>query len=105
MRPLRRAAAAGCVLAAAAFAANALGLTVEAVQVEGRVTDESGSALPGVTVEIRGAALASAKVVATDAAGAYRVAGLPPSSYEVQFRLGSPSKWRFGFFLFASIGK
>jgi len=40
--------------------------------IEGRVADESGSALPGVTVEVRGASLAAALVGVTDAAGNYR---------------------------------
>ena len=55
--------------------------------ISGRVTDESGGALPGVTVEARGAALPSGRVEVTDGSGAYRLANLPPGTYEVAFRL------------------
>ena len=52
----------------------------------GRVADESGGALPGVTVEARGG-LAASRVTVTDASGDYRIDGLPPGPYEVAFRL------------------
>jgi hypothetical protein len=55
--------------------------------IEGQVCDESGSALPGVTVEVKGPSLAAARVTATDALGKYRLEGLPAGSYEVAFRL------------------
>ncbi len=49
----------------------------------GRVTDEQGGALPGVTVEAQSAALQGTRTVVTDAAGAYRIVLLPPGSYRV----------------------
>ena len=54
---------------------------------EGRVTDDSGSELPGVTVEVSGLALTSPRVVVTDASGAYRADDLPEGVYRVAFRL------------------
>jgi hypothetical protein len=53
----------------------------------GTVRDESGAALPGVTIEVSGPALESARVAATDKTGAYRFEGLPAGSYDVAFRL------------------
>jgi hypothetical protein len=49
----------------------------------GRVTDETGGVLPGVTVEARGAALQGARTNVTDAGGVYRLVLLPPGSYKV----------------------
>jgi outer membrane cobalamin receptor len=53
----------------------------------GRVVDEAGGALPGVTVEAESPALSAPRVGVTDAAGSYRFDGLPPGSYRVTFRL------------------
>lgn len=53
----------------------------------GTVLDESGGALPGVTVEARGAAPGPARVGVTDSTGSYRFDGLPPDSYAVSFEL------------------
>lgn len=53
----------------------------------GSVADDTGAALPGVTVELSGPGLSPARVESTDAAGAFRFDGLPPGTYEVSFRL------------------
>jgi hypothetical protein len=55
--------------------------------IEGRVVDETGGALPGVTIETSGTALRSPHVAATGAGGAYRLDALPPGVYSVSFRL------------------
>ena len=55
--------------------------------ISGTVRDESGAVLPGVTVEVTGAALPSPRLAATDRAGAYRLEGLPAGTYDVAFRL------------------
>lgn len=55
--------------------------------VEGRVTDESGAALPGVTVEAQSAALSAARLTVTDRSGNYRFELLPPGVYRFSFRL------------------
>jgi hypothetical protein len=51
--------------------------------VTGRVTDEQGGALPGVTVEARGPAFQGVRTSVTDASGAYRLVLLPPGTYKV----------------------
>src|SRR5262245_35197633 len=55
-------------------------------RVEGRVTDETGGALPGVTVELRGATGQPA-VQATDAAGHYAFDGVAPGTYQLNYSL------------------
>jgi outer membrane receptor protein involved in Fe transport len=74
-----------------AFGLLAAGLAaagrLRAGTISGAVRDESGGALPGVTVEVSGSALKSARVASTDKAGAYRLDGLPAGTYDVAFRL------------------
>src|SRR6185369_11147131 len=50
----------------------------------GRATDESGGALPGVTVELRSNEKGFTRTTVTDAAGAFNFAQLPPGSYTVK---------------------
>src|ERR1700720_2775479 len=53
----------------------------------GRTTDESGGALPGVTVEAKSPALQGSRVATTDNGGRYRLTFLPPGNYAVSFTL------------------
>ena len=56
--------------------------------IEGAVTDATGLALPGVTVEARGTQPGGpTQVAVTDGTGAFAVAGLPPGPYDVTFTL------------------
>jgi hypothetical protein len=55
----------------------------------GEVRDETGGALPGVTVTARSAATGAVRTVTTDSAGRYRVAALDPGEYEVRTELAS----------------
>ena len=56
--------------------------------VEGTVSDTTGLALPGVTVEARGTAAGGAVAVAvTDGAGAFTIGGLAPGAYDLAFTL------------------
>ena len=56
--------------------------------IEGRVADDSGAVLPGVTVTIQSPALQSAQLEAvSDAAGRYRFTTLPGGEYTVTFSL------------------
>jgi outer membrane receptor protein involved in Fe transport len=64
-----------------AIAAPVLAQTV----VTGSVRDETGGALPGVTVEVRDAGPGRATV--TDAAGAYRFDAIAPGKHEIVFTL------------------
>jgi hypothetical protein len=56
-------------------------------EIIGRVTDESGAILPGVTVTLRGAGVAGAPTAVTSDAGAYRFPVLPPGTYDLEFVL------------------
>jgi Carboxypeptidase regulatory-like domain/TonB-dependent Receptor Plug Domain len=53
----------------------------------GRVTDEQGGALPGVTIVAQSAALQGTRTVVTDASGAYRIVLLPPGTYHLTANL------------------
>src|SRR3954469_11483288 len=54
----------------------------------GTVKDQSGAALPGVTVEAASPALIeTVRTAATDGAGPYRIPGLNPGTYSLTFRL------------------
>jgi hypothetical protein len=55
--------------------------------VVGEVTDASGGALPGVTVEARAATLQGTRMTVTDERGSYRLALLPPGEYTLSFSL------------------
>jgi hypothetical protein len=55
--------------------------------ISGRVTDSTGAALPGVTVEARSPALQGVRSEVTDVDGNYRFVLLPPGTYEVRFAL------------------
>ena len=66
-----------------AFANHAAGQAQTTASIVGRVTDESGGILPGVTVTATGPALQVPQVVAvTDAQGDYRLTPLPIGTYE-----------------------
>src|SRR5687768_2368910 len=54
--------------------------------IEGTVTDSSGAALPGATVEARSEAGGTASAV-SDGTGAFRLQALPPGRYEVSASL------------------
>ncbi|HEY0558629.1 MAG TPA: TonB-dependent receptor, partial [Thermoanaerobaculia bacterium] len=72
--------------AAAMAAAQTTGTIV------GRVTDEGGGTLPGVTVEARSPALQGTSTAVTDGSGAYRLNLLPPGDYTVSFVLDGFAK-------------
>lgn len=51
--------------------------------ISGTVVDDSGSALPGVTITATNSATASSRTVVTNGSGHYQVGLLPPAIYEV----------------------
>lgn len=53
----------------------------------GRVADETGGVLPGVTVTASSPVLQGTRVAVTDESGAWRIALLPPGPYTVTFDL------------------
>ncbi len=55
--------------------------------INGTVTLEDGSALPGVIVSATGDVLPKARSTVTDAKGEYRFAVLPPGNYKVTFSM------------------
>jgi hypothetical protein len=54
---------------------------------EGRITDNQGVALPGVTIEATSPKLVGKAVTVSDANGAYRLLALPSGVYEITFTL------------------
>ncbi len=55
--------------------------------IAGKVTDASGAAVPGATVEARSAVLPGPRVAVSGGNGTYQLAALPPGEYTVQFTL------------------
>jgi len=53
----------------------------------GRVTDESGAALPGITVTATSPALQGTRVTTTQNNGDYKLGFLPPGTYQVTYEL------------------
>ena len=71
-----------CLLLAAPWA---FGQTTGNIQ--GTISDADGRPLPGVTVEVSGAALQGTRVVVTGTDGSYRTPAVPPGSYKVRATL------------------
>src|SRR5262245_8504658 len=65
---------------AAAFAQQTGGIL-------GKVTDNSGGVLPGVTVEAKSDVLPTPRTAVTDPAGIYQLPALPPGMYTLTFTL------------------
>lgn len=55
--------------------------------ISGKVLDQSGAAMPGVTVEARSTVLPGPRVSVTSATGTYQLAALPPGEYTIVFTL------------------
>jgi hypothetical protein len=55
--------------------------------IHGKVTDQQGGALPGVTVAITNDATGFTRSTVTDATGDYQILGVPPGSYNVKIEL------------------
>ncbi len=53
----------------------------------GKVTDETGAVLPGVTVSVGGPAMMGRSVSVTNEQGVYRFPSLPPGEYKLTFTL------------------
>jgi hypothetical protein len=56
-------------------------------QISGTVRDETGGALPTVTVTVSGPTLEKPRTTVTSARGTYAIAGLPAGIYVVAFSL------------------
>src|SRR5262245_37459251 len=53
----------------------------------GTVSDETGGVLPGVTVSVRGAAIAGTETAITNSQGVFRFVSLPGGLYDVTYKL------------------
>ena len=81
----------GCMVCAFVIAAApaALAQSVTAGSIRGKVTDETGAALPGVTVTVTGPGAAVAgRTSVTDGDGEYRFTDLPVGDYKLTLRAG-----------------
>ncbi|HSP15492.1 MAG TPA: TonB-dependent receptor [Thermoanaerobaculia bacterium] len=85
---------AAMLLVAMMFAPALVAQTATTGAVEGTVSDNSGAALPGVTVEIRSPQLQGAKTEVTDTRGHFRFSLLPPGQYNLMSTLSGFSPVR-----------
>ena len=88
MRVFRGALLCAGILALTAGAAHAQAIG----SIFGKVTDESGSVLPGVTVTVSGPSLQRPLVAVTTETGAYQFPSVPIGTYNVTFELASFKK-------------
>jgi len=75
------------VLASMSFPPSAGARQVTTATLVGVVTDQTGGALPGATVNVRSIETDITRTLTTDADGRYRAAGLEPGQYEVTVEL------------------
>jgi len=75
------------VLAGLAAGAPAFAQAVSTASIAGTVQDESGAALPGVTVTATQTATGLTRTAVTDPAGAYVIVSLPVGPYRMEFAL------------------
>ncbi len=71
-----------------AFATAAGAFAQQPGEIFGRVSDESGAVMPGVTVTVSGGSLLQPMVATSSATGSYRFPGLAVGTYTVKFELG-----------------
>ena len=58
--------------------------TQTGASLSGRVTDQTGAALPHVAVTIRNVDTGATRTIATDGGGHYQASGLPPGQFEIR---------------------
>jgi hypothetical protein len=76
------------ILAASVVAGTAWAQSAQSASMVGKVTAESGGAMPGVTVTVKSPQLQVPQLTTvTGTDGDYRVLDLPPGTYSVQFEL------------------
>jgi hypothetical protein len=74
-----------CVLAASV--AGSASAQVVGANLSGRITDDGGGALPGVTITITNKSNGAQQTTVTNAEGAYRIVSLQPAPYQVKAEL------------------
>jgi hypothetical protein len=83
----------GILLVAGILALTAGSAHAQAIgSIFGKVTDQSGGVLPGVTVTITGASLQQPLVGTSQASGAYQFPSVPIGTYSVTFELSGFKK-------------
>jgi hypothetical protein len=83
----------GILLVAGILALTAGSAHAQAIgSIFGKVTDQSGGVLPGVTVTVAGAALQQPLTSTTQASGAYQFPSVPIGTYSVTFELSGFKK-------------
>ena len=82
---MRRIAIIGAVILGLVASASVATAQSQTGSITGRVTDEQGAVLPGVTVTVTGRQGSQTSV--TDERGVYRFVGLNPGAYDVQAEL------------------
>ena len=55
--------------------------------INGKVTDESGAVLPGVTVTVASPSMQGIRTAVTDDSGDYRFPAVPPGDYRITYEL------------------
>src|SRR5437773_2200404 len=72
----------------------ALAQSVRSGSISGTIADETGAALPGVTITLTGSALQVPELVrASEARGEYQFVDLPPGAYRVEYELSGFAKF------------
>jgi hypothetical protein len=69
-------------------AASAQSVSATTGSLNGRIADASGGVLPGVTVTATSPALQGTRTTISNEEGTYRIPGVPPGVYTVQYELG-----------------
>jgi hypothetical protein len=87
MQRFRRGRVAGWLALVLGISALPAGAQVSTGEIFGKVTDNTGAVLPGVSVTITSAALIQPQSVVTQASGGYRFPNVPIGTYAVAFEL------------------
>src|SRR5262252_4059709 len=90
MRRIRPAIGAAILCASTALLAPAVahGQSAQSASLVGKVTDESGAAMPGVTITVKSPALQVPQMTTVSGVdGDYHLLELPPGTYSVTFEL------------------
>src|SRR5206468_1468645 len=69
------------------LASNSVAQSLQVGTIEGKVSDQSGAIVPGVTVTLTSPILLSSRTSVTDSGGAYSFPSLPLGDYTVSFEL------------------
>src|SRR6476661_3681822 len=67
----------------ALFTSSVFAQSATTGSIEGTVTDSTGAAVPGVTVNVKSPNLISAQSATTDDGGRFKILNLPPGRYSV----------------------